>query len=492
MVSLVHLPKELLVCIAKDTVLSSKDRISLLLVSKWLHALTLPLIYATVRLRWIRKPLVDGAISKLLRSLMANRELGLLIHQVSISCGDYFPPSPPYRRPKDVNHTTPIESLDMHHVNQLIDEANVPHSKLWACAVANGDQEAVISLFLCLLPRLKSFSLEEAFTGTPSILSMTLESGIGAQEDSFMTPLLQSVRDVNFSYSAVHVECMKQGCIRKALFFLYLPQLRSLHLQFKASAILPWPRKKPPTPQRLRRLSLSGLREAQAGPLLSILPALNDLTWCPAFDDKQRYLDLDAMSAALKMAIGPLTTLKLDVSSIGNGKYMVHPDHMGHTGPDPHTFLRGTLALESLSTVVFFTAALPLLLGMAPGSGLQIGPSLPRNIEHLVINESHLRGEDGLWDMYSAACALADFLESCHLFTPQLRRLSLGRFRWLCLEIADELVHLGRFCGIEVVFHEKKSWQGDFRPGYKLSESFEAWVWRAPSNTHLNLETPGP
>jgi hypothetical protein len=77
----------------------------------------------------------------------------------------------------------------MHRINPLLDEANVPHSKLWARAVVNGDHEAVISLFLSFLPCLRSFSLEEAFIGNPQHLEHDARVGYqGGRWESHNAP----------------------------------------------------------------------------------------------------------------------------------------------------------------------------------------------------------------------------------------------------------------------------------------------------------------
>ena len=378
-----------------------------------LRALTEPLLYQTITLR-----LDEHAppVSLLLRSLLDRPELCRHVRRL-VLCGEGFADDDDFL--EEIPRCS-VEGLPLEKALKLMEEMMNGSGSfaLWTRELEVGSLDAMVTLLVSLLPDLESLHLGPSCTLDNGLLGHFLRAALcNAPPSNTKQSLpsyhkLQTVtvaprfaeqdiplwgREVSASYIDYHNSA-------DVLPWFYLPSLRGISVSIDTPVNFHWPTERPPRAAALRSLRLFRLREHAFESLLAAVGSgliAIDWSWMYQGDlDPEAslpHVNLNVATRALRHSEQSLRQLVISADASpasSDGEY-----------DDPVIAFRGCLNLSALTQLRTLEVPWVFLMGLAPGQRLL--DVLPCNLESLVMTQSLMNDEDGVFKWTDASILAA-------------------------------------------------------------------------------------
>jgi len=379
--------------------------------SKYLRAVAEPLLYANIKWSWekTRPPPINFLMSK----LMQRQDLTRRVKSLAIAA-DYFD--------ENLERSEPLPEIavaqeQLAEFAARVDAMGVSDRDAWIAELERGSMDALVALLLSQLPNLTSFHLEGGAARESRFLGQVLNSAL-CSRNNHSFPTFWRLRDVLFQ-PPVPGELDQPpfpGNVADVLSFFYLPALQRLVIGLDSPPLgFAWPGAAHPECSNLTTMSLSGVREGPLGQILSCTRHLRTLHWewwyhpvhhGSALSSHRRSpatIDLKQIAADLSHVRATLESLTI-WAECGVGYY---------EGDYPALGIRGSLnALTRFEKLKFFEVPTAFLLGFAADNSKRLEDFIPRNIEHLVLQDDlwSLEGQYTLTDQ-DLLLAIEDWLE---------------------------------------------------------------------------------
>jgi hypothetical protein len=454
-------PQEILDLIFES--IQPTDFYALCLVSRAMRRQVEHLLYSRISWTWTFGWPTDGShgvtpvnqkippIVPFMRTISDRPELALSIREIilkgdSLSRIAHFYRGAPPALPS-------LEGMDT--FDKMVSHIDLPEED--RAALVNGLREGAVEAFVALLLahalELRHLRLEENYLRDMRFVNKLLARAVRRGSSS---KLFRSLSEVHFPLSndmRYRADSRHTASTSTCLSLFYLPSLEGLTVSIdNPQGPLRWPLARPPDASKLTWLDLGMLREGHLGKVLSATPNLRTLRWGwfhdPRLQDRfvTSFVDLDKITSDLLPVRRTLTDLAITAAADGTGMEW------------PVIRVKGSMAgLVGFEALKSLELPLPFLVGsFSHGEAQPPGPSLPRNLETVIVTDDLFMQHEWDWDPVDWWELFGPWLERAAWkpFAPRLRQL---RFVLRELEEQDftaslttDLVRLGERVGLHV------------------------------------------
>ncbi|KAM0323767.1 hypothetical protein ACHAQA_008704 [Verticillium albo-atrum] len=413
------------------------------LVSRVFNAAATPALYRTMSLEANWGPLPQ--IPRLLQTMMNRPDICELVKTVVIGKAGH-------KRTKFPAKNTPYFPVPLSPVNvsqavELISQIGMGHQDCWIEHFKKGDTEAFLTLLLTLLPNLTSLTIKSPYFHSAPFLSLAIQEAFRpAKARDQAHTMFQNLEIVSFDHNnmwgqgrwpefsdhtalSVYRACSPAGpdfSNLAALSLFYLPSLREISVPIYSDEDHGrqefWPCGVPDV-GGLEVMKVNGIRENRLGDVLATCVRLRKLTWTISYYSRavERYsnrpIDRDQVVAALAVPSRTLTDLTLI-------SFIQEEQGWYNYKPDPTIGPAGSLrALRDFASIKNLTVSWFMLMGQDGTSPWALADVLPRNLEHLVIDDQRIYNTPVGFKMdeFTVYGAIRDWLRNWHDVTPRLK-----------------------------------------------------------------------
>lgn len=410
----------------------SKELFNLVLTSKALHNIAEPFlrseIYRDIELIW--GPPDVGALTKLIRTILENPELGQYVCNLSLRDEGQYGTSD-----DSEDATLPYQDSDWVYsvkTGNFIRESRVPSPRDWIDGVRSRNTDATVALLLSMLPNLTRFFINGRWIVGSRFLGALLRSTLYHPSPAMNCPLhkFRKLRYVSFPTGSRFERTRGPRYIYHnpddiAPLF-YLPKVEVLKLAlYDPYMPVPclWPATHP-NASALLSLELSHLRENRLWPILKNLTGLTEFNWhcfTPGSYVSRDRLDVRALTTALSQVANTLTDLSINIE-VGASEASIASDQV-----DPIEFRGGMVGFKLLVHLKRLKIPWALALGLQERRhDKYVFNKLPSSLEKLTLTNEFIWSSMWMWTEYGMAINIRDGLESREAgCLPNLREVTL-------------------------------------------------------------------
>jgi hypothetical protein len=431
--------------------LSQSDLLALCLTCKTLCRLPEPTLYSEVKLNWSTSSVPP--IAQLLRSLFSRPQLSTYVQALVLE-GTLFERRANYG--PTITPNIPVTTKDMEKPISWIKSLKVPYQKLWIRQLEEGNIDALVTVLISQLSRLRSAKIGSDFASDNPILGRFLKSALcGYLNKDGGLSISQQLQSVFFTYKYVkqYNNLPIHRNTNEVLPILYLPALQTLSICIDNPITFAWPTRFPPNLSTLVSLDLQYLREDHLHNILSLTTGLKMLKWCWCWNEnvagtgRNRYLtkrvDLDRITEALLYVKDTIEDLTIAT--------YIHYILDGDDPPDIHGSLSGLTKLHHLKR--FVVPQMMLNGRYRPPIAKPLVQILPNKLELLLITEDLSDDDDHRTDLIEP---LREWLSCWKDHTPMLHTIFflMDDNEWE-QGIRSEMTRIGDEAGVSLTFTAK-------------------------------------
>ncbi|KAL7893893.1 hypothetical protein HDV63DRAFT_384577 [Trichoderma sp. SZMC 28014] len=382
------------------------------LVSRALHDVAEPLLYADLVLIWLggdRPP----SFVLLLQNFRQRPHLAKYVQRLNFTEG--------YTRD---GWRISVDSSELASLIEIVEDINPPFRDLWIQELENGTPDAFIMLFLSLVPNITYLHLSGKFCDDNRLLGRMLRASLCQTVDCNL-PRFQHLQKVYMNIqdeAPIRHPGMQNTADVLSLF--YLPAARSISAVIDNPAVFTWPADAP-NPSLLTSLHIRGVREGNLGHILATTKNLKTLEWqwryMPVLrnETNTEIINLDQIAKDLSFVKDTLEDLRL----------------LGAVSSDPELdddlpwlqFQGSLKPLRRFEKLQKLLIPQQFLTGFSPPDDHlgSLEDMMPKNIHHLTITDDMSWLEQSVMSNGNLFMLFADWWRNLQIHTPYFNSLKL-------------------------------------------------------------------
>ncbi|KAF3389739.1 hypothetical protein DPV78_011381 [Talaromyces pinophilus] len=318
-----------------------------------------------------------------------------------------------------------VSENELDQFRAFVTKTTIAYRWSWLEGLQNGVMDAFVAVLLSQPLRLTSLSIKGSFLCDSYFIGLVLRSMIfGPDADDCGLQLdLRQLETVTLQTFCDHFRLRNNTRNTADLLpILYLPSIRQFSASIDNPITFTWPAISPPSPSRLRNLTLYNIREPFLGQLLSVTNHIQSLHWQWYYFEESydmqfntRTLDLTQITESLSQVQGTLTDLVVSA--------------LNQYDPDPLPLtIRGSVnGLGAFKKLKKLTLPFIFLVGTwSADLTKRIDGCLPPNLESLTITDDLFSNDESEWvddtDLFSV---LEIWLKTYQATTPYIRDVNV-------------------------------------------------------------------
>ncbi|KAF4948546.1 hypothetical protein FSARC_13718 [Fusarium sarcochroum] len=413
-----------------------EDLRSMALINKRFCNIAQPVLIRDIFVGW--EPGSSPCLTTVIRTLLDRPDLANEVKSLRLD-GHEFPDRCP-----DVMPTMSVAALNMLKVASFIEKTGADFADAWAEAVSDGEIDALVTLLIALVPRVKEIYLGPDFSIEIYYLEMMFDPD-RRSKPGVELPAHEHLRALTVRNETVDSYHSWFNFTKSGLVFFNISQLHALSIAaISSSTPMFWPKGRPQALKRLVELHLHRVRESQLEGFFSLTPNMRVLRWVWSWNPEHpevftNVIDVGMLESALETRMTDLETLDIQL--------------VDDAGIEDPTHLWAIQMQGELNELRYFCVLrqliipLTLLMGYSSTSRRTLRSKIPSCLISLCLTDDLCQQLDYDWSKKSIRSLIHEFLYGeIEVSRTDIRSLSIAGATFHDVWTAEEVQILKDGC----------------------------------------------
>ncbi|KAM0555919.1 hypothetical protein ACHAPJ_006321 [Fusarium lateritium] len=369
------------------------------LLNKHFYSIAQPVLFRRIFVGWERGN--SPCLTIVTRTLLERPDLAKEVKYLRLDGYDF-----PDRCP-DMMPTISVAGLNMNKVATFIEDTGADFADAWAEAVSDGEVDALVTLLIAILPRIREIWLGPDFSIEIYFLALMFDPDRRSKPGANF-PAHERLRALTVRNDMVDSYHSWLDFTYSAQAFFNIPTLEALSFAVISSSIPAfWPKGRPKSLQRLVELHLHRVRESQLEDFFRLAPKMETLRWTWSWNPEHHeeftnVIDMGMLESALEtrsLDLEILDIVVVDDAGIEDPSKLWQVGMLGE-----FNVLRDFYVLQQL------TVPLPLLMGWSSKSAGYLRDKIPSCLISLTLTDDLCQQKSYDWSKKSIRSLTNRFL----------------------------------------------------------------------------------